>query len=304
MAATLVEVSAHQAGAMLESTGGNPFYVEQLCAAMAESDPGAELPHSLQSLIGARIDALAEAERGTLDLAAIMGREFRPGHVAALAGSGPDPVRAGLTRLCHRRLVEPPAAPGADVFRFSNGLIHEATYRVMAKRVRADRHERAAEVLAEDRAPIATVAGHLEHAYRYRTALGVPHSATAALRSRTAALLAAAGAQALTRCDLVWADDLLGRAVELFSPGEPGRATALLRTSWRRVISLLAGARTIHAWSRTRSRRSVPGYASPQPAPPCWFWQPTRRSTCISFRLQLPIWIVHWSPNRPTPVRS
>nr|BFE70246.1 hypothetical protein GCM10020092_035470 [Actinoplanes digitatis] len=155
MAATLVEVGAHAVAApaaVLESTGGNPFYLEQLVAAAAEragSDPGADLPTGLQSLIGARIDALPDTERTTLDLAAVLGREFTAGHLTELAGTGP--VGAELTRLCDRRLVEPPGRASADVFRFSNGLIHEATYQVMAKRVRAERHERAADVLAERR---------------------------------------------------------------------------------------------------------------------------------------------------------
>jgi class 3 adenylate cyclase/subtilisin family serine protease len=241
----LVEVGAHMsAGAApaVLAAGGNPFYLEQLFAAVGDTGLG-ELPHSLQSLLGARIDALDTAERTTLDLAAVFGREFAPYEVNALAGAGPegrqggplaadgegDRVRAALLRLDQRRLIAPadPPAPDGKPLRFSNGLVHEATYQAMAKRTRADRHERAASVLAGWHAAIATVASHLEHAYRYRFELGLRDEQTEELRRRAARLLNAAGSQALMRSDLAWAGALFERAVDLFVAGEPGWAAGV-----------------------------------------------------------------------------
>jgi class 3 adenylate cyclase len=246
--ASLVEVSTHMASGwtrILEAAGGNPFYLEQLVAAVTESDPDCELPHTLYALLGARIDALEYAERATLDLAAILGREFGPRQVAALAETGPegrrggllargaeaDPVRTALTRLGRRRLVEPAGAtpPEGASLRFTNALVWEATYRAMAKRTRAERHERAASVLADWHAATATVASHLDRAYRYRVELGLLDESTDRLRSRAAELYAAAGGNALDRSDLTWAGTLLSRAMELFASDEPGRVTVARR---------------------------------------------------------------------------
>ncbi len=230
--------------ALLDAAGGNPFHLDQLLAAAqdagAEADAETQLPPNLQALLGARIDALANEEREALDLAAILGREFAVQNLAALAGgdragerADPDTVLPALTRLGRRRFVESTDSGlhHADVFRFSSGLVHEATYQAMAKRTRAQRHERAARVLAayQDTEWAPAIGGHLEQAYRYRAELGVTDDADEQLRADAARTLALAGARALVRCDLTWAADLLERAVKLYAEGEPGRDAAARR---------------------------------------------------------------------------
>ena len=104
--ASLVEVSAH-AAPLLAAAGGNPFYLEQLAAA-GPGDPSGQPPPNLLALLGARIDALAPAERTLLELAAVIGREFTAQHLAALgAAEGPPaagPVGPVLERLQACRL--------------------------------------------------------------------------------------------------------------------------------------------------------------------------------------------------------
>ena len=251
LADALVEVGAHRTAGrarLIEQSGGNPFHLEQLIAAIHETDQDDEIPHSLQALLGARLDALDPAERTALDLAAVLGREFAPPHVAALAeaeseGAALHGAFAGLSR---RHLIEAAGAPqrGAGraspapvALRFSSGLVHEATYQAMAKRTRADRHERAAGVLQVRHAADSTVAGHLERAYDYRAELGVRDDALETLRRRAAALLACAGARALARSDLAWAGTLLERAVGLFAAGEPGWARATRQLGEVRVAA-------------------------------------------------------------------
>jgi len=238
--ATRSEVGAHahaDAARVLDAAGGNPFYLEQLLAAAedGEDDGGRDLPHGLQALLGARIDALEPAERTTLDLAAVLGREFGVAEVTALAHDGPEAAPGGpltdpaarvpraLTGLDRRQLVEP--APGRDARRFRSPVIHEVTYQAMAKQTRADRHARAAGLLSG----AAHAATHLERAYRYRAELGRRDEVTEDLRRRALTALTAAGAQALTRSDLAWAATLLDRAVGLATPGEPGWAAAARR---------------------------------------------------------------------------
>jgi class 3 adenylate cyclase/tetratricopeptide (TPR) repeat protein len=258
LGATLAEVGAHAAGALAEvidRSGGNPLHLEQLLAAALDGEPLERLPHSLQALLGARIDGLGHPERTALELAAVLGREFAGGDLAALAAAGPegidgplrpeplDPVPGALRRLGRRRLIEPAAAAprtgagGPDSLRFSSALVHEATYQAMAKRTRADRHERTAALLADRTAPTAVVAGHLERAYRYRAELGLRDEAGEALRRRAADLLTAAGDRALGRWDLAWAGALLERAADLAEPGDPGWAGTVRRLGEVRVAA-------------------------------------------------------------------
>ncbi|MGW1411458.1 adenylate/guanylate cyclase domain-containing protein [Streptomyces sp. NPDC002403] len=239
---------------------GNPLYLEQLLVPTGPAPQGARpargaaLPPTLQALLGARIGALERAERTTLDLAAVVGRDFtapelvrltraaretegaaRTAPAARSDASAPDDdrgrVAGALARLCGRRLVEtaPGGEPGAGRHRFSSGLVQEVAYASLSKRAKAERHAWASELPSVTAAGEAAVGGHLERAYRYRTELGLADDRAAALRVRAAAALGAAGAQALARSDLHWAQGLLERAADLHPAGDPAAAPVLRR---------------------------------------------------------------------------
>ncbi|MEU0377031.1 adenylate/guanylate cyclase domain-containing protein [Streptomyces cyaneofuscatus] len=243
---------------LLARAEGNPLYLEQLLVdggTAAASGPAGELPPTLQALLGARIGALARTERGVVDLAAVIGREFaaaelvrlelsvrtaeQPGTVTtgygngasstSVTGQGPEERRRvdeALAALALRRLVEPaPSGAGEpSAYRFSSGLVHEVAYASLSKRAKAERHAWAAELPSVLRTGDGAVGGHLERAYRYRTELGLLDDRARLLRDRAAAALGRAGAQAAARSDLHWAHGLLERAVEL----RPDAAGALL----------------------------------------------------------------------------
>ncbi|MYQ88048.1 MULTISPECIES: adenylate/guanylate cyclase domain-containing protein [unclassified Streptomyces] len=239
---------------------GNPLYLEQLLVPTgpapegARNIPGSALPPTLQALLGARIGALERAERTTLDLAAVVGRDFTAPELVRLtraaretegavrnAPAAPTDVPApeddrglvarALARLRGRRLVEsaPGGEPGAGRHRFSSGLVQEVAYASLSKRAKAERHTWASELPSVTAAGEAAVGGHLERAYRYRTELGLADDRAAALRVRAAAALASAGAQALARSDLHWAQGLLERAAGLHPAGDPAAAPVLRR---------------------------------------------------------------------------
>ncbi|MGW5070481.1 adenylate/guanylate cyclase domain-containing protein [Streptomyces cyaneofuscatus] len=230
---------------LLARAEGNPLYLEQLLVddgtATASTSEG-ELPPTLQALLGARIGALARAERGVVDLAAVIGREFaaaelvrlelsvrmaeQPGAVTGRAPEDRRRVDEALAALALRRLVEPaPSGAGEpSAYRFSSGLVHEVAYASLSKRAKAERHAWAAELPSVLRTGDGAVGGHLERAYRYRTELGLLDDRARLLRDRAAAALGRAGAQAAARSDLHWAHGLLERAVEL----RPDAAGALL----------------------------------------------------------------------------
>lgn len=247
---------------LLARAGGNPLYLEQLlvgdradpAAASRPGEPAAEedLPPTLQALLGARIGALARAERGVVDLAAVIGREFTAPELVRLelsvrAGEGQDAgqlagatgaagaapehrryVEEALAVLGRRRLVESGPSEGreAAAYRFSSGLVHEVAYASLSKRAKAERHAWAAELPSVLRSGDGAVGGHLERAYRYRAELGLLDDPARRLRERAAAALGRAGAQAAARSDLHWAHGLLERAVDL-CPGDPAATRRL-----------------------------------------------------------------------------
>ncbi|MEU9335607.1 adenylate/guanylate cyclase domain-containing protein [Streptomyces sp. NPDC048290] len=251
LAGELVEVTAHREDVLdgvLDRAEGNPLFLEHLTAMAAEGD---DLPPTVHALLGARIDALPPRERTLLQLAAVLGREFHRADLAGLAttGEAADPAShapaadgagasAGLLRgLARRRLIEAGGRTlGASaVFRFGSALVQETAYRGMAKKVRARRHQRAAEVLARHTANDAAVGTHLARAHGLRAELGLRDEDTDALRARAALLLTRAGTAALARSDLPWADDLLTQALALAAPGEPAAVEAARRLGETKV---------------------------------------------------------------------
>ena len=234
LAASLTDVAAHldtASAGLLERAGGNPLHLEQLLAALHEDGEGAELPPTVQALLGARIDALAADERLTLDLAAVVGGEVEAAELARLGRRAEPSVVAALLGLSRRRLVEPagPAGERRNAFRFTSGLVQEVVYQCMSKRARAERHEEAVTLPSVRAAGGGAVGSHLERAYRYRGELGLLGESAERVRRGAAVALGRAGAQALARSDLAWADDLLARAVALHRPDEPDAGPAVRR---------------------------------------------------------------------------
>ncbi|MCX4993671.1 adenylate/guanylate cyclase domain-containing protein [Streptomyces sp. NBC_00568] len=246
LAAGLDEVGAHQADPasdrVLERAEGNPLHLEQLLAMRGEGGSVDGLPPTVQALLAARVGALERAERDALDLASVVGREFALEELADLAaaavhgGGAAEAVRPAVRRLTRRRLVEPARhRAGGTLFRFSSGLVQEVVYQAMAKRIRAERHESAADLLAARGGGDALTGIHLERAHGYRTELGLSDARTDDLRRRAASHLAAAGAEALTHADLSRAEDLLTRATALADPLEPPWPDAARRLAEARL---------------------------------------------------------------------
>ncbi len=97
-------------GRVTEVAQGNPLYAEQFVAMLAdEARAAAELitlPPTIQALLTARLDRLDPGEREVLQRAAVVGKEFWPGAVAALNG-GDEALGTTLLGLVRRELVEP-----------------------------------------------------------------------------------------------------------------------------------------------------------------------------------------------------
>jgi class 3 adenylate cyclase/tetratricopeptide (TPR) repeat protein len=209
---------------------GNPLFVEQLVAVDAGHDEG-ELPASIQAVLSARIDRLEDDERTLLQRAAVEGRTFHVGALAALAPDAePRSVGATLVALARKGLIgaDRPEYGGEDAFRFTHALIREAAYSGIPKLVRADLHAGVAGWLeARPSAPDEIVGYHLEQACVLAAELGRSGERERALALRAVARLEAASRGALGRGDPAAASMLIARAVALLAPDAAARGALL-----------------------------------------------------------------------------
>jgi class 3 adenylate cyclase/tetratricopeptide (TPR) repeat protein len=126
----------HEIDAIVERADGNPMFIEEATRIVAEGGSSADLPDSVQSVMGAQIDMLAPMERAVLRRAAVLGRSFRREVLrATLARDGLRPGRATIDRLGSFL-----AEDGTDRLVFRNSLIRDAAYEGLAYRARTRLH--------------------------------------------------------------------------------------------------------------------------------------------------------------------
>ena len=214
-------------GPVVGAAGGNPLFLEQLCAAGLTGG----LPPDLRALLDARLGSLGEDERELVEVAAVVGRDF---WIEALQALVPERAVADLVvslRTLERlELVEEagttrggPPTGLSNVFTasgrwsFRHTLVQEAAYRALTKTRRSTLHARLASYLDESAGDVpgldAVVAWHLEQAAHLRAELRPADAGE--LAARAAARLEDAGRQALERDDPRAAAGLLSRAASL-----------------------------------------------------------------------------------------
>ncbi|MGN6169389.1 MAG: ATP-binding protein, partial [Solirubrobacteraceae bacterium] len=210
-----------------ELAAGNPLFVEQLLAMLAEGGDPERIPPTIHALLAARVDALSKEERELIEEASVIGLEFEWDALAQLAPGRQRPPGAQLAALVRKELIRPHDAI-EDAFSFRHILIRDAAYERIPKELRFELHERFAgwlEGRGEEFEEI--VAYHLEQAYRSLVELRPLDAQARALGDRAAQLLAASGGRADARGDTRAAANLLQRAVALL-PAEQPRRLALL----------------------------------------------------------------------------
>lgn len=224
-------LGADTARTIVDTAEGIPLFLEQLAAAHAEQRDRT-LPLTLQTVLAARIDRLEPGERALLRFASAQGRRFHP---SAVAGLLPEAERAAvqtrLLSLIQKQLVHADRSELADdAFSFSHGLIREAAYDGLPKRLRAESHEHVAGWLAQQPGEHDELVGfHLESAYRCRAALGLPGERERALALGASRRLGMAAQAALVRGDPPAAARLLQRAAAILPPEDEGRLALLPR---------------------------------------------------------------------------
>ena len=137
-----------------------------------------DVPPTIQSLLGARVERLPVDERRVLELASVIGAEFSVGALDYLIESDVG-VGALLESMRRKELVEPTGTYWGDdpVHRFHHVLIRDAAYRRLLKTSRAELHRRVGEWTDASAATLigeheAAIAFHYEQAHRYRAELG------------------------------------------------------------------------------------------------------------------------------------
>ena len=232
--AGLDEAARHRIASAAE---GNPLFVEQMLAMLVDDGLLAErdsrweatgdladvaVPPTVSALLSARLDRLGREERRVIERAAVEGKVFHAGAVAALLDDGEADLSDHLKTLVRRELVRPHGGqlPGQQAYRFRHQLIRDTAYESIPKRTRADLHRRFASWLSdaagERSGEFAEFVGyHLEQSYRLRAELGPVDEAGRDDGRRAGTLLAESGIRAMGRNDAAAAANLLTRAVAL-----------------------------------------------------------------------------------------
>ena len=239
---------------------GNALYIEQLASFAAEGGPsegGTGLPPTLEAVLAGRLGRLDPTERLVLQRAAVVGREFSLGAVAALTGGE---VAGSLLALSRAGFIHPAAAagPGDDGYTFHHVLLRDAAYAGLTKADRADLHERAAAWLDRDgQGDDALVGYHLEQAVHYRRELG---ENTDELAATAGERLGEAAMRVWRMNDVSAATGLLGRASSLLPAGI--RRAELL---WEQSIALRLEGRVAEADSALTRAGGEAGEAGARP---------------------------------------
>ena len=205
---------------------GNPLYLREIVAelqreqqvtvgtARAEltESPDPAVPVSIRSAITGRLGFLSEGVLFTLGTAALLGQEFSVTDLAAVLGRRPPDLidelqEARAAGVIAEAQAQAQTGTGTGTgLGFRHELIRQALQDRMPVTVRAALHRRAAQALSEAGAPVEQVADHLV------TSAAVDPWALAWIGEH---------APALTARSPEMAADLLTRAAEHVTPGDP-----------------------------------------------------------------------------------
>jgi tetratricopeptide (TPR) repeat protein len=232
---------------LLERAGGNPLYAEEFARLLADQGlvvegqvaavPDIPVPETVHGLIAARLDALAPEVRALVQDAAVVGRVFWPGAVAAMDGAGARAVEAGLAELERKQLVQRARTSSVqhqDEYVFWHALVRDVAYAQIPRVGRARRHQAVAEwveaVAGERVGDLAeVVAHHYREALAYARAAREPQARIDKLVEPTRRFLILAGDRTIN-LDLDRARAYYRQAVELGQPKDPERPHLLVRT--------------------------------------------------------------------------
>ncbi len=131
-----VTLAPHELERLAERAGGNPLFLRELVSGMSGSGELAELPETIEAVIGSRIDRLPPRERAFLRHAAVLGQTFELGLLGDVLERpvGERTMRGSLADFVVRE--------GPDAWGFRHALIRDVAYEGLPFRRRRELHER------------------------------------------------------------------------------------------------------------------------------------------------------------------
>ncbi|HEY3073487.1 MAG TPA: AAA family ATPase [Candidatus Limnocylindrales bacterium] len=180
--------ASEEADHILERSGGNPFFAEQLFAASTER-PAGELPPQLRDVLLARVAELSKSAQDVLRIASAAGRRLDDGLLAAVLDIPAQELDAALREVIDHQILVPVRGPGGEVsYAFHHALLQEVVYAELLPGERARLHaafagalsERIGDVRAEAPAPA-------ELAYHWDAARDWPRAVPAMIEAGMAA---------------------------------------------------------------------------------------------------------------------
>ncbi len=206
-------VPAELQQALLSRAEGNPLYAEEFVRMLVDrgllyrNGGGWRLrreqlpvPDSVQAIIAARIDALSFEEKAVLRAAAVVGRGFWPGAIAAASGIDPAAVQVALGSLERKEFVRRlggSSVAGELQYSFHHALVRDVAYGQIPRAERSRIHCLVAEwidALGRPEDHSETIAHHYLRALEYAQASGED---TSSFASAARVALADAGRRAL-----------------------------------------------------------------------------------------------------------
>jgi tetratricopeptide (TPR) repeat protein len=190
------------------------------------------VPDSVHGIVAARLDALTSTDKAVIQDASVVGRLFWVGAVASVSERGRWAIEEALRQLEHRQLVRrrhESAVAGDSEWVFEHALIRDVAYRTIVRRLRAEKHHRAAEWMSSlsgdlrDRAD--AIAFHYVTAFENAEASG---TSTAELRHEALSALRAAAERAVSINSHAEAARLWRQAVDVAAPDDGIRPRLLL----------------------------------------------------------------------------
>ncbi|ADO68526.1 Adenylate/guanylate cyclase [Stigmatella aurantiaca DW4/3-1] len=146
-----------------ERTGGNPFFIEEVCRALLEGEEVVieeagprltreltrlDVPDSVQAVVRARIDRLGAAEAEVLALAAVVGTDV-PLRLLERLVEAPERLPDLLERLKAAEMLWEDGEGREQMYRFKHLIIHDVAYGSQMLSQRRGLHIRVGEVLEE-----------------------------------------------------------------------------------------------------------------------------------------------------------
>mgnify|MGYP001559679263 CR=1 FL=1 len=143
---------------VVERTGGNPYYVEELSRFLLENhlvqgsplrlaQDASRIPEGLQGLLVSRLDALPDGHKEALKGASVVGRTFWEDFLGSLLQRE---VRNALSEARRREMVFPQDSsllPGDRQQVFKHALLRDAAYSLVTKKERSRLHAATAALL-------------------------------------------------------------------------------------------------------------------------------------------------------------